>query len=498
MTVPRAPGGEGSVTLVLPHQLFAGSPALSPGRDVVLVEDPWFFRRLRFCAQKLVFHRASMRAYRDALEGNGYHVKYIDSAAAGTTSDYLRDLARAGVREIHLCDPVERGLAREIAEACSVAGIRAVVHETPMFLCDEEYVHSVFGAMERYSLTPFYIAQRKRLGILVGEDGRPAGGRWTFDVYNREPLPAGTGVPRPWTPRRNAYVGEAIEYVRENFPGAPGDTSGFCWPVTHDDAERWFRDFLSRRLALFGPYQDAISREETFLFHSAASPLLNCGLLSPRHVVEWTLSHAREEDVPLASLEGFVRQVVGWREFVRGVYEVAGERQRAANVLGHSRDIPPSFWTGRTGIDPVDTVVRRVLAHGYCHHIERLMVLGNFMLLCGFSPRSVYEWFSALFIDAYDWVMVPNVFGMSQFADGGLMSTKPYVSGSRYLLRMSDFSRGDWCEVWDALFWRFAWVHRDLLSKNPRFAPLASRAARMPGEVRAALLGRAEEFLATL
>lgn len=489
--------GDG-VTLVYPHQLFPESPALSKARPVVLVEDPWFFRRHRFHSQKLVLHRACMQAYRDCLEREGYAVSYIESAEIATTADIFMRLSKDGVKDVHLCDPIEHGLSRAVYTACTKHGIHAVTCESPMFLCEREYIFKFYEDGRRFHLTDFYIAQRKRLNILLDENGKPVGKRWTFDTLNREPLPGDIPIPPVWRPEWNEYVKNAAAYVGDQFPGAPGDPGDFSWPVTFDDAHRWFLDFLTQRLALFGRYEDAIHSTETFLFHSLLSPLLNCGLLTPEEVVRSTLGYADANEIPIESVEGFIRQLIGWREFVRAVYLIAGEREQSSNVLGLSHMVPPCFWTASTGIEPVDTTIRRVIDHAYCHHIERLMVLGNIMLLAEFHPDQVYAWFSELFIDAYDWVMVPNVYGMSQFADGGMMSSKPYVSGSRYILRMSNFGKGPWCDLWDALYWRFLYVHRDIFAHNPRMAPFIAYITRMPEEKRSVLIDRAEQYLASI
>lgn len=223
--------------------------------------------------------------------------------------------------------------------------------------------------------------------------------------------------------------------------------------------------------------------------------MLNIGLLQPDFILQKAIGYATKNDIPLNSLEGFVRQILGWREFVRAVYVREGSRQRTTNYWGFSRSIPPSFWNGTTGIEPVDAVIRKVLRTGYCHHIERLMVLGNFMLLCEFAPDEVYRWFMEMFVDAYDWVMVPNVYGMTQFADGGLMTTKPYISGSNYLMKMSDFEKGDWQTVWDGLFWRFMHVHRDFFQQNPRLGMLVKTFDNMDATKRNAHLQAAEDFL---
>ena len=226
--------------------------------------------------------------------------------------------------------------------------------------------------------------------------------------------------------------------------------------------------------------------------------MLNIGLISPEEVVESVLEYAKAHNIPINSTEGFIRQIIGWREFIRGIYEVKGVEERTRNFWGFTRKIPESFWRGETGILPVDVTIKKVLQTGYCHHIERLMVLGNFMVLCEFDPDEVYRWFMELFIDSYDWVMVPNVYGMSQFADGGLMSTKPYISGSNYLIKMSDYPKGDWQEIWDGLFWRFMHVHRDFFQQNPRLGMLVGTFDKMDREKKEEHLVVAERYLGSL
>jgi deoxyribodipyrimidine photolyase-related protein len=485
-------------TVIYPPQLFLKSPALSQDRPVVLVEDPWFFRRYQFHAQKLVLHRASMRRYRDHLAAGGFRVEYIETADLDTSADLFAQLARKGISEIHLCDPLETGLIEEIEKACSMKGIRLVTYESPMFLCSRDNLAEFYKGGKRFYLTEFYIAQRKRHNILIEADGKPVGERWTFDTLNREPLPKDFPIPPVWHPAENEYVHEAISYVKDHFPDAYGNVNPFFWPVTFEDANRWFEDFLVNRLTFFGRYEDAIHRNEPVLFHSALSPLLNIGLLTPGNVVDTALRYAQEHEIPIPSLEGFIRQMIGWREFIRAVYLIAGNREQTSNVLGLTNPVPPCFWNASTGIDPVDTTIRRVLTTAYCHHIERLMVLGNIMLLAEFHPGRVYEWFSELFIDAYDWVMVPNVYGMSQFADGGMMSSKPYISGSRYILKMGNYPKGPWCDMWDALYWRFLYVHRDLFEHNPRMAPFITYITRMPEEKRQQLIEKAERYLISI
>jgi deoxyribodipyrimidine photolyase-related protein len=255
---------------------------------------------------------------------------------------------------------------------------------------------------------------------------------------------------------------------------------------------------LSERFEKFGIYEDAIVQKESVLYHSVVSPMLNIGLLTPQQIVDAAIRVGADQNIPLNSLEGFIRQIVGWREFIRLVYEREGTKQRTTNYWQFKRKIPKTFWTGDTGIAPIDSTIKKILKTGYAHHIERLMVLGNFMLLCEFDPDEVHKWFMEMFIDAYDWVMVPNVYGMTQFADGGLMTTKPYISGSNYLMKMSDYEKGTWQPIWDGLFWRFMHVHRSFFLQNPRIGMLVKTFDKMPEEKRKAHLHAADNYLQSL
>jgi deoxyribodipyrimidine photolyase-related protein len=325
------------------------------------------------------------------------------------------------------------------------------------------------GGKKRLFHADFYKKQRLKHRVLIDVAGNPLGGQWSFDEDNRKRYPSGAKPPAVPTLEKSAFWNEAVQYVRKNFDN-PYDLplGDFRYPITRIEAFDWLENFLQHRLRDFGPYEDAIVTGEVFLNHSVLTPMLNVGLLSPREVIDRTLQFAAEHEVPMNSLEGFIRQVMGWREYIRMVYEWKGRIERTKNYWGFKRKIPVDYWMGTTGIAPVDDTIRKVRETGYCHHIERLMIVGNFMLLNEFDPNEVYRWFMELFIDAYDWVMVPNVYGMSQFADGGLMATKPYISGSNYVMKMSNHGKGDWQETWDILFWRFIDNHRSFFQGNPR------------------------------
>jgi deoxyribodipyrimidine photolyase-related protein len=487
-------GGTRTAALIFPHQLFDPHPALAGADEVVLVEDPLFFRQYRFHRQKLVLHRAALKAFAAKLAARGVAVRYLDSEVLPTTQSLAGHLARARITAARVVDPCDDWLRRRLTEGLRAAGIPLAILDDPHFLTPSVELERFAEGKARLFFTEFAIAQRKRLNILV-EGGKPTGGQWSFDPANRRKLPKGIAVPRTPRPPENEFVHEARAYVRRHFPDALGSDEPFGWPIDHAGAARWLDRFVAQRLERFGDYEDAISSRHEILFHSALSPALNIGLLSPRQVLDAVLRRA--DEIPINSLEGFVRQLIGWREFVRLVYLRFGRKQRSANHWGHTRDLPAGFYDGTTGIEPVDHVVRQVLRTGYCHHIERLMVLGNFLMLCETHPVAVYRWFMELFVDAYDWVMVPNVHGMSQHADGGSMTTKPYISGSSYILKMSDFRKGPWCGIWDALYWRFVDMHAAFFAANPRTAMIAKLRDKL-GDRIAAHRATAERYLASI
>ncbi|RPJ34461.1 MAG: cryptochrome/photolyase family protein [Verrucomicrobiaceae bacterium] len=489
--------------LVYPQQLFHPHPAITPGRGVCLIEDPLIFGNdprwpLKVHVQKLLLHRASMKAFEAELRAQGHEVHYIETPEDPScdSAALLAATLPAHIRTLHLADPVDDLLLKRIRRFATSRGIELTIHESPAFLTPPDFLHHHTGRPKKPFMARFYEAQRKRMGILTDPDGAPEGGRWSFDTENRAKLPKRHLPPREPAAPANRFTREAADYVRRRFPKNPGTLSSFRWPVTRADTSAWLDRFIDERLEHFGTYEDAISTEHATIYHSAISPMLNLGLLDPAEVLRRVL--VRREHVPLNSLEGFIRQLIGWREFMRGIYQHRGGTIRTRNFWNFERPMPASFYDGTTGIPPVDRVIRQVLADGWCHHIERLMVLGNFMLLCRIRPDDVYRWFMELFVDAYDWVMVPNVHGMSQFADGGTFTTKPYLSGSNYVLKMSDEPRGPWCGIWDGLFWSFIADHMEFFLSNPRLSMMARSWEKMSPQKQSAHRDAAESFLADL
>ncbi|MCM3515404.1 cryptochrome/photolyase family protein [Nocardioides sp. P86] len=493
------------VRLVLPHQLFAAHLDAPAGTVFVLLEHDLLFRQYRFHAQKLVLHRASMVRFAERLREAGHEVEHVETSASATSHDRLVDcLDRLRPTQVSVYDVVDDWLSRDLTAALADHGyeLRSEdVLETPCFLTSRADVAEQVGSGGRTArMQHFYAWQRRRLDVLV-EGDQPVGGQWSFDADNRKKLPKQHPVPavaRPGAdggPERHPAVADAIAWVGEEFPDAPGDAEAFAWPTSHDEAEAMLEEFLAERFTEFGPFEDAISREHPWVFHALLTPGLNIGLVTPAHVLERALDVGSSEEVPLASLEGFMRQLIGWREYMRATYVVHGRRMRSGNRLTHTRPLAEGWWTARTGLAPVDLVLERVLAHGYAHHIERLMVLGNAMCLLRAEPDAAYEWFMEMFVDAYDWVMVPNVYAMSQFAAGEAITTKPYVSGSNYLRKMSDLPAGEWREDWDALYWTFVRDHHDVFAGNARSRMIANLYDGLDPSTKAAHTRRAHPWL---
>jgi deoxyribodipyrimidine photolyase-related protein len=426
------------------------------------------------------------------------NVSYIEASDPHSDIRNLIDeLRRQSVKTIHIIDPIDDWLLKRISNSATQNGIEIRLYPTPHFLnTREDLTHFFKPEKKKFIQASFYSWQRKKYQILVDDFDKPVGGKWSFDADNRKKYPKNMKSPTVKFPTLNNYYTEAKKYVEDYFKNNLGDLKDYpVYPFDFESSREWLDDFLKQRFHEFGPYEDAIVSDQSILNHSLLSPLLNSGLITPKEVVDRIIEYAERYHVPINSTEGFIRQVIGWREFIRGMYEFRGSQERTTNFWGFTRKIPGSFYNASTGILPVDVTIDKVLKTGYCHHIERLMVIGNFMLLCEFDPDEVYQWFMEFFIDAYDWVMVPNVYGMSQFSDGGLMASKPYISGSNYLMKMSDYPKGKWQSVWDGLFWRFLHVHRDFFRGNPRLNMLLKTFDKMSEEKQDSLLNSARDFL---
>ncbi|MEM1037360.1 MAG: cryptochrome/photolyase family protein [Pseudomonadota bacterium] len=491
--------------LIFPNQLFADHPALTDKPDrVVLIEDSLFFGDhqypMTFHKQKLWLHRASMTRYAKMLDDEGERAETVRyETDRNILRETLETLSKDGVETVYAADPVDFILNKRLKHYAEDLSLDLKIYTTPMFLNTAGQNREWRDGQKRWFMAEFYKFQRRRLDVLMDGD-QPEGGKWSYDEDNRKKVPKKLqgDVPQLQPINADSIDQDARDSILEQFPNHYGSLDTLIWPTSHDRAAEWLETFLKNRFELFGPYEDAILEGESLLWHSAITPMLNIGLLTPQQVIDATLDHMAAHDVPLNSAEGFIRQIIGWREFMRATYEDLGVTMRTTNHWQHTRPIPESFWTGETGIAPIDDTIKRVLETGYCHHIERLMVMGGFMFLCEFDPDEIYRWFMEMFVDAYDWVMVTNAYAMSQNADGGLITTKPYFSGSSYIKKMGNHPKGDWCEIWDGLYWRWIWQHADALEKNPRWAMMVSMVRKMDPAKRDAHLNAAASYLGTL
>ncbi len=461
--------------LILPNQLFPEKNL--PEDEVTLIEHPKFFTDKKFHKQKLVLHKASMKAYQERN----------DTDFIGLNEDYEKLFEEND--ELTIFDPVDHEILEEFKGLAEENNVDLKVLETPNFLASRKFNRDYFEDSRIFQLD-YYKEMRKKHDILMTEDG-PEGGKWSFDPENRKKLPQDMETPEI-EEFSSDHVEEAKAWVDENFSDNPGNLENFFWPTTRDQALKMLDEFLEHRMENFGDYQDAFEQDLEFGFHSLISSSMNTGLLNPEEVVERTLEVHEEHDYPMNSLEGFLRQIVGWREFIRGMYQLHDE-MRDENFWDIDNEMPEEFYTGETGLPPVDFAIQHAEDNAYCHHIERLMVLSNSMLLLEIHPEEVYDWFMEMFIDSYEWVMVPNIYGMGQYAWPDMM-TKPYISSSNYINKMSHYDGGDWEESWDGLYWNFIKEHKEKIGDIQRMSFMTSTLERMNEETVEEHVENAEEF----
>ena len=487
--------------IILGNQLF--EPKLLKTlscRNVFMAEDFGLCTYEKHHKLKIYLFLTAMREYKDELRANSIEVEYFPLEKRVDSSSYseflLAYLKDKKISEIEIFEIEDKEFEAEFLETLSRGGISVNTHKSPMFMVSREEFADFFAEKKEYRLAAFYKSIRRKRKLLVSSDLDPIGGKWSFDEDNRKRIPKGTKLPHAKVPATSKYDQAVRLLIDTFFINHPGETSNVWFPVTRHGAISHLEDFLNYRMESFGVFEDAMVSGENFLFHSTISPLLNIGLLTPDAVIQAALKKYETGLIPLNSIEGFVRQILGWREFIRGIYQCSGERQKAANFWNHSRSLTGSWYDGSTGIVPLDDNINLAQRDGYAHHIPRLMVISNLMNLCEVDPNSIYRWFMEMFIDSSDWVMVPNVYGMATFADGGLMSTKPYTCGSNYILKMSNYKRGDWCDVVDGLYWRFIEKNSDFYETNARLSFQLRMLHKMKADRKRSIFDAAENFLA--
>ncbi len=485
---------------------------LDPAQDVVLMAEVaeetryvWHHR------QKIVLVLAAMRHFAAALRARGISVDYVrldDPANTGSfTGELGRAIARHGPAAVVVTEPGEWRVLAMMQGWQQQFGRPVEIREDRRFLCPAARFRRWAAGRGNYRMEFFYRDMRRMTGLLMERD-KPAGGRWNFDAENRKRLPPGHRPPQRRRPAPDATTQDVLDLVGRVFADGFGSLDGFAWPVTRAQALAALRHFIADCLPGFGDYQDAMQQGNALLYHSLLSSSMNIGLLSPLEVCQAAEAAWQQGHAPIAAVEGFIRQILGWREYMRGIYWLHMPDYAESNALDAQRPLPGFYWTGDTAMNCIAQVVQDTIRHGYAHHIQRLMVTGNFALLAGIAPREIEAWYLAVYVDAFDWVELPNTHGMAIFADGGLLASKPYAAGGGYIDRMSNYCRGcrfnpkqrtgqDACPF-TTLYWHFLLRQRDRLGKNQRLA-LAYRALDgIAAEEQARITAQGDAFLASL
>ncbi len=498
-----------TLRLILGDQLSDSISSLrdiDPEGDVVLMaEVDGELTRVPHHKQKIVLILSAMRHFARRLRASGITVDYVKSDDPANTQWLDGELQRA--RDRHVPDRVVVTEASEWAVREAQRSWRAEVLPDDRFIFGHDDFRTWAEGRETLRMEYFYRHVRRKTGWLMDGD-RPVGGRWNYDRENRKSLSAKVRIPARQRFEPDAITRHVMKMVESRFPGHVGTTEGFGWAVTREEALKALDRFIAGFLPLFGDYQDAMKRHEDFLFHSLLSPCLNTGLLQGREVCESALRAFHEKRAPLAATEGFIRQIAGWREFIRGIYWLMMPEYQTTNYLRAKRPLPLFYWTGDTHMECMRQAIGSTLQNAYAHHIQRLMVTGNFALLAGIDPAQVEEWYLAVYADAFEWVELPNTHGMALFADGGIVGSKPYAASGAYINRMSDYCRscpfdprkkiGPEACPFTLLYWNFLMENEDLLATNQRMAIAYGNLRRMPGAERDRIASEARSFLAAL
>lgn len=485
------------LALIPGNCLFPNHEALAPDDSTLffMAEDHGLCTHFRYHKHKLVLFLSAMRSHADEIRKNHslHYQKLNEENSEMSYADRLRTCLRDNqeISEVVTYDLEDHFFRRQIQDFCHKHKLKLKIVPSPGFLTTQGEFKD-WSDQNKPLMQSFYQWQRKRLAILISEDEKPLNGKWSFDAENRKSLPDDVRIPEQPQSTLTEHDRAVISLVNDLFPDHPGTTDNFNWSTNRRSALYRLDYFLKENLQDFGPYEDAIHHSESYLFHSVLSPYLNTGLITPTEVLDRTLEYSRAHNTHFPSVEGFVRQIIGWREFIRGIYN---NYELEKNEFGHSRKMKDCWYDGTTGLRPLDDSIKKVNSHAYTHHIERLMILGNIMLMTELDPKQVYRWFMEMYIDSSDWVMAPNVFDMSQFATGGIFATKPYIAGSNYIRKMSNYPKGPWCDIMDGLYWRFIDRNRETFANNYRMRMMLGTLDKMKKERKEYLFSRAEEWI---
>lgn len=511
----RRDHGPRHLVVVLGDQLTPNISSLrhaDPARDIILMmevaEEATYVPHHK---KKIAFLFSAMRHFADELRAAGWQVDYRSLDMTGPNGSFTKEFAQAvrrhGPHAVVVTEPGEWRVRQAMAGWQEMVGVPVTVCEDDRFICSHGEFQNWASGRKQLRMEYFYREMRKKTGLLMRGD-EPEGGQWNFDHDNRKRASIDLFMPEPFQVSPDAMTRDVLSLVGEHFASHFGDLQPFWFAVTRKDAEKARDHFIAKALPSFGDYQDAMLSNHRFLYHSVLSAYINCGLLDALDVCRRVEAAYRNGRVPLNSAEGFIRQIIGWREYVRGIYWLKMPDYVEQNFFNHTRDLPGFYWTGDTRMACLAAAIGQTKSEAYAHHIQRLMLTGNFALLAGISPQALHEWYLLVYADAYEWVELPNTLGMSQFADGGLLASKPYAASGAYINRMSDYCKGCAYDVKDsiganacpfnALYWHFLQRNRTQLKANPRMAQMYRTWDRMSGDKRKAILGKAAETLQRL
>ena len=488
--------------IIFADQLSLNNPVFEDvkSEDTILFYEPLdTFYKIKHHKQKLVFLVSSLRH----LVNNHAHKKIIHKKINKNNKsklvEYLRELIdKSGFTKIIVSKPSDFDSYKDLMFFCQSNDVELKILDDKKFISSEsdflEWSEGKKTTIQEY----YYRWLRKKYNIFMFDDKSPLGDKWNFDKENRKGISQlKSNIPKRLDLKPDEITFEAMLDVEESFPNSIGDLEGFNWATSHEQAEILLDDFIDRYLENYGSFQDAISKDNTFLFHSLLSPYLNSGLLDPNLCIKKAEKkyHDSKGKIPINSVEGFIRQIIGWREFIKGVYWDNMPQYKNLNFWSHKNKLNKNWYEGSTGIPPLDSAIKESKEFAYTHHINRLMIISNVMNLAGINPNEMYKWFMEMYIDSYDWVMVPNVYGMGSYADGGIFSTKPYICGSSYMLRMSNHPKGEWCDVVDGLYWRFIDINIKFFESNPRLSIMSKSLQKMKPDRKKLIFNKAEEFI---
>ncbi len=490
-----------SALILYPHQLFP-LEQLPKVDTVLMVEEPLYFGidrefPIKLHKQKLILQRASMRRYvEEVLWPAKIEVDYIGLDGLMTSEDIFERAKK--YEQLYLIDPVDDVLTKRLLEArranSSVPAFEFL--PSPNFYLKNQEIQTYFIDKHVHVFADFYQWQRERFNILIGEDYKPVGGKWMFDSVTQKKIEPGSVLPSFEVFGDNKYVEEAVKYIEQHFSDHIGSTD-FVWPTNHEEASLWLQDFVENRLDQYAEHLDIIDGSAMWLYHSALASSLNIGLLSPQQIVAVALARHQKRPVPLESLEAFIRAVLGWREFTRGQYLVQGTDMKNANPLKQQKRLTKEWYQGALGLPPFDDAVKKLHAHGYAHHTEKVLIIGGLMMLCEIHPHDMQRWFSQYFVDAFDWMTTPFVYSLVHFLDSNDETHQLPIISSEDLLKLSNYERGEWSDVWDGLFWRFVEKHQTVLKQKPATRAIVQRLEKLDGDHRRIVSYRAEDFLNT-